>query len=236
MRRRNAGGSEAGACGNAARCLAALLAPELGRRRISIETAGGGVLEAEAAEDGLVTVDMGRPRFGWREIPLALPCADTRAIGLNFKFDDGRVLSEPTAVNVGNPHCIFWVADADAYDLAAAGPVLERHSMFPERANISLAEVLPGGGSSSRLKLRVWERGAGLTRACGTAACAAAVGAARTGRTGRKVAVELPGGALAIEWRERDDHILMTGPVEFEFDGTANLSGAGLSFEAAAAR
>jgi diaminopimelate epimerase len=228
MRILNADGSEVAACGNASRCVAALLHPGLGRNRLSIETRSG-TLDARVDADGLVTVDMGAPRVAWNEIPLAQPAADTRAIDLTFALPDGRVLAEPSVVNVGNPHCIFWVRDAESYDLAAFGAELERHSFFPERANISLVEVV----DDRTIKLLVWERGTGITRACGTAACATAVCAARTGRTGRTVDVQLPGGVLAIEWRDDDDHILMTGPAEFECDGIIHLNGSGITVEVA---
>ena len=228
MRILNADGSEVGACGNASRCVAALLHPGLGRNRISIETRAG-TLDARVGEDGCVTVDMGAPRFAWNEIPLAQAAADTRAIDLTFALPDGRILAEPSVVNVGNPHCIFWVRDAESYDLAAFGAELEHHPLFPERANISLAEVI----DDRTIKLLVWERGAGITRACGTAACAAAVCAGRTGRTGREVEVRLPGGVLSIDWREDDDHILMTGPAEFEFNGIIHLNGSGVTVEVA---
>jgi diaminopimelate epimerase len=155
------------------------------------------------------------PRLRCDEIPLAEEFRDTRAIELQAGPIDKPVLHSPSVVNVGNPHAIFWVDDVAAYDLARIGPLLENHPMFPERANISLAAVK----SREHLVVRTWERGAGLTRACGSAACAAAVAAARTRRTGRKVTVSLPGGDLAIEWREADDHVLMTGPVEYEFAG-----------------
>ena len=226
MRIINADGSEVSACGNATRCVATLLGPDLRRDRISIET-NAGILSAEVASDGLVSVDMGKPRFAWNDIPLARPTEDTRAIELTFPLPDGRVLEGPSAVSVGNPHCIFWVSDADSYDLGAFGSKLEHHSMFPERANISLAEVI----SESAIKLRVWERGAGITRACGTGACATAVAAARTGRTGRNVEVTLPGGVLGINWRADDDHILMTGPTEFEFEGVLHINGDALTYE-----
>jgi diaminopimelate epimerase len=222
MRILNADGSEVSACGNASRCVAALLSPGLGRGRLTIET-GAGVLDAEVLPGGLVTVDMGAPRFGWDEIPLSRAFEDTRAIDLTFPLPDGRELTRPSVANVGNPHCIFWVEDAESYDLGSFGAALERHPLFPERANISLAEVK----SDLILKLRVWERGAGLTQACGTAACAAAVAAARNGRTGREVTVALPGGTLAIEWREADGHILMTGPTELEFEGVLHFNGEG---------
>jgi diaminopimelate epimerase len=228
MRILNADGSEVGACGNASRCVAALLHPGLGRNRVSIETRAG-MLDARVSEDGCVTVDMGAPGFAWNEIPLAEAAGDTRAIDLTFTAPDGRILAEPSVVNVGNPHCIFWVPDAESYDLAAFGAELEHHPLFPERANISLAEII----DDRTIELRVWERGTGITRACGTAACAAAVCAGRTGRTGRKVNVQLPGGLLSIEWREDDDHILMTGPAEFEFSGIIHLNGSGLTVEVA---
>ncbi len=229
MRILNADGSEVSACGNASRCVAALVAPDLGRNRLSIETRAG-VLEANIGERGLVTVDMGAPRFNWDEIPLAHDAGDTRAIDLAFELPDGRVLAGPGVVNVGNPHCIFWVENADSYDLASFGGAMERHPLFPERANISLAQIV----DDRTIELRVWERGAGVTRACGTAACATAVAAARTSRTGRAATIRLPGGVLSIEWRAADNRILMTGPTEFEGRGVIHLNGAGVAIEALA--
>ena len=167
------------------------------------------------AATGLFTVDMGAPRFAWNEIPLAEEFRDTRAIELQIGPIDTPILHSPSAVNMGNPHAIFWVDDVDAYDLAKIGPMLEHHPIFPERANITLCAVK----SREHIVIRTWERGAGLTKACGSAACAAAVAAARLKRTGRKVRVTLPGGDLSIEWRESDGHVLMTGPVELEFEG-----------------
>ncbi|MBS1180563.1 MAG: dapF [Proteobacteria bacterium] len=152
--------------------------------------------------------------FAWNDIPLAEPFADTRAIELQIGPIDAPILHSPSVANIGNPHAIFWVGDTEAYDLAAIGPMLENHPIFPERANISLAHVT----APDALTLKVWERGAGLTRACGSAACAAAVSAARTRRTGRTVRVTLPGGDLVIDWTA-DNHILMTGATEFEHDG-----------------
>ena len=213
MRIWNADGGEVGACGNAARCVAALLVAERGSPHVSIETESG-MLAATVAKDGRVTIDMGVPRFEWNEIPLSQPFDDTRAIDLPPIGDPG--LSKPSMVNVGNPHCIFFVDDVEAHDLARFGPALEHHPLFPERANISLAQVT---GPDS-LRLRTWERGAGLTKACGTAACAAAVAAVRRGLTGREVRVTLPGGDLVIGWREGDDHILMTGPFALDYQGT----------------
>src|SRR5690606_8980169 len=155
------------------------------------------------------------PRFGWNEIPLAEEFRDTRAIELQIGPIDAPILHSPSVVNVGNPHAIFWVDDVSAYDLGKIGPLLENHPIFPERANISLCAVR----SRQHLGLRTWERGAGLTKACGSAACAAAVCAARTRRTGRSVVVRAPGGELQVEWRE-DDHVVLSGPAEWEFSGT----------------
>ena len=213
MRIWNADGGEVGACGNAARCVAALLVAERGSPHVSIETESG-MLAATVAKDGSVTIDMGIPRFEWNEIPLSKPFNDTRAVELPHFADLG--LGAASIVNVGNPHCIFFVENIEAHDLASVGPALEHDPLFPERANISLAQVT---GPSS-LRLRTWERGVGLTRACGTAACSAAVAAARGGLTGRKVMVTLPGGDLVIDWRENDDHILMTGPFSLDYQGT----------------
>jgi diaminopimelate epimerase len=214
MRIWNADGSEVSACGNATRCVATLVAEEQGRPQVTIETAAG-VLGAAVQPDGLVTVDMGKPRFGWRDIPLSEAFHDTRRIELQIGPIDAPILHSPSVVNVGNPHAIFFVAgEPSSYDLARFGPMLENHPLFPDRANISLAQVT----AQDALALRTWERGAGLTRACGTAACAAAVAAARLGLTGRAVSVSLPGGVLQIDWRE-NDHILMTGPSILEFAG-----------------
>jgi diaminopimelate epimerase len=215
MRIWNADGGEVGACGNAARCVAALVAAERGEPKISIETESA-VLGATVNGDGSVTVDMGSPRFAWDEIPLSEPFHDTRRIELQVGPIDAPVLHTPSVMNVGNPHCLFFVDDVAAHDLARFGPMLEHHPLFPERANISLVQVT----GPDALIVRTWERGAGLTRACGTAACAAAVAAARRELVGRKVGVSLPGGDLNIEWRESDGHILMTGPYALDFEGT----------------
>ena len=215
MRIWNADGGEVGACGNAARCVAALVAKEQEREGVSIETESA-VLGATVNRDGSVTIDTGEPRFAWNEIPLAEPFHDTRRIELQLGRIDDPVLHSPAVVNVGNPHALFFVDDVAAHDLTKFGPMLEHHPLFPERANISLVQVL----APDHLKVRTWERGAGLTRACGTAACAAAVAAARRGLSGRKVKVSLPGGDLLIEWREGDGHILMTGPYALDFEST----------------
>jgi len=209
----NTDGSLSGACGNGTRCVALVLAQEGPRQDFVLQTSAGLLaVRAESAER--ITVDMGRPRFGWQEIPLSRAFDDTRAIELRVGPAEAPILASPSVVNVGNPHAIFWVEDVDAVDLASLGPMLEHHPLFPERANISLAQVT----SDRSMRLRVWERGVGLTLACGSAACAAAVAAARTGRTGRQVEVALPGGLLTIDWRD-DDHIWMTGPAAFEHRG-----------------
>jgi diaminopimelate epimerase len=213
MRILNADGSEVAACGNATRCVAGLLAEELGRSGIVVET-GAGLLQSQVHGDRQVTVDMGMPRFGWQEIPLSRPFPDTSAIDFSVPASAG-ILANPSVVNVGNPHCIFWVADPARYDLADIGPRIEHDPLFPERVNVSLAQIL----TQNRIRLAVWERGTGLTRACGTAACAAGVAAARRGLTGRTVDIELPGGVLGIEWREADGHIRMTGPWSLDYEG-----------------
>jgi len=219
----NADGSESSACGNGTRCIAWLLAEATGRKSMTFETRAG-LLNAWITAIDAITVDMGQPRFGWSEIPLAEEFHDTRAIELQIGPIDNPLLHSPSVVNVGNPHAIFWVDDVQAFDLGRFGPMLENHPLFPERANISLAHVT----SRSALTLRTWERGAGLTRACGTAACAAAVCAARKGLTERKVTVSLPGGPLVIEWTAAD-RILMTGPVEIEYEGEAELASTALA-------
>jgi diaminopimelate epimerase len=180
----NNDGSEAGACGNGMRCIAELLFEETGKRALTFETKAGLLACWKDAEPQVSTVDMGAPRFAWHEIPLAEATDDTRALDLQIGPVDQPILRAPSAVSMGNPHAIFWVDDVHGYDLAKLGPQLEHQPIFPERANISLAQVV------SRLQ-----------------------------RTGRAVTVTLPGGDLRIEWRERDDHVLMTGPVAYEYEG-----------------
>jgi len=209
----NTDGSEAEACGNGMRCIGWVVAGQTGRTALKFETKAG-VLDVVVAGIDRITVDMGTPRFGWRDIPLAEPFHDTRTIELQIGPIDKPILHSPSVANVGNPHAVFWVEDVDAYDLARIGPMLENHPIFPERANISLARV----ASRDAITVRTWERGAGLTKACGSAACAATVCAVRKGLTERRVTVTLPGGPLVIEWRA-DNHILMTGPVELEHEG-----------------
>ena len=215
----NTDGSEAGACGNGTRCVAWALRedPRMGRPggRLVLESPGG-LLAVDRVSPTVFTVDMGPPRLAWNEIPLAEPFPDTRRIELQIGPIDDPVLHSPGVVSMGNPHAVFFVdRDPAGYDLARIGPLLEAHPIFPERANISLAQVIDRG----RIVLRVWERGAGLTRACGSAACAALVAAARLRLTGREAVVSLPGGDLTIAWGE-DDHVRMTGPTELEWEGT----------------
>ena len=210
----NNDGSEAGACGNGMRCVAALISDQTGRSDLKFATPAG-MLACWRERNGLFTVDMGPPRLRWDEIPLAREMPDTRAIDLSLELPDGTWLRAPSAVGMGNPHAIFWVDDPEGYDLSAIGPRLEHDPIFPERANITLAAT----PARDRVVIRTWERGAGLTKACGSAACAAAVAAVRLGRTRRLVTVTLPGGDLGIEWRAEDDHVLMTGPTEYEHKG-----------------
>ena len=211
----NRDGSEAGACGNGMRCVAELLFKESGKGALTFETLAG-LINCWRGEAPLTsTVDMGQPRFAWNEIPLAEKFQDTRAIELQIGPIDKPILHSPSALSMGNPHAIFWVEDVEAFDLGKIGPRLEQDPIFPERANISLARVR----SREHIVVRTWERGAGLTKACGSAACAAAIAAARTERTSRRVTVSLLGGDLQIEWRAGDDHALMTGPVEHEYEG-----------------
>lgn len=215
----NTDGSESSACGNGTRCIAWVEAEKTGRHALKFETRAG-ILDVRVGDISHITVDMGEPRFEWDKIPLAEEFRDTRAIELQIGPIDDPILHSPSVVNVGNPHAIFWVDDdLDDYDLGRFGPMLENHPMFPERANISLAKIEGPG----HIRLRTWERGAGLTKACGTAACAAAVAAARKKLTDRKVKVVLPGGPLTIEWAA-NNHILMTGPVEHEYAGQIDIA------------
>jgi diaminopimelate epimerase len=209
----NADGSRAGACGNGVRCVAWTLFRSGARDELLIETAAG-QLACRRLGEWRVEVEMGAPRLASAEIPLSKPAPDTKSIDLSFGPPEAPVLQNPSVVNMGNPHAIFFVDDIGAYDLAAIGPALEHHPIFPERANISLARII----SRDHIQLKVWERGAGLTSACGSAACAALVAAARKDLTGRSATVSLPGGDLDISWRENDDVVVMAGPVEFEFE------------------
>lgn len=210
----NNDGSEAGACGNGTRCVVQALAAETGRTVFTFQTVAG-LLNAAEGENGMVSVDMGRPRLGWNEIPLEEAFADTTGIQLQIGPIDAPVLHTPSVVNMGNPHAVFWAdRDLQSYDLERFGPLLENHPIFPERANITIARV----ADPAHIVIRTWERGAGLTLACGSGACAALVCAARKGLTGRAATVTVPGGDLHIEWRQ-DDHVIMTGPAQWEFAG-----------------
>ena len=208
MRIHNADGGEVSACGNATRCVAAMLMAKSGADTVRLATRAGVLLAEDAGAAG-VTVDMGVPGLEWDDIPLAR-AADT----LNLDLDAGP-LGAAAAANMGNPHAVFFVPDADAVDLAAIGPGLENHAMFPERANIGIAEVR----SEREIRLRGWERGAGLTLACATGACAAVVNANRRGLAGRSIHLVLDGGELDVTWRD-DGHVAMTGPAAVSFTGT----------------
>jgi diaminopimelate epimerase len=212
MRIWNPDGSIAEACGNGTRCVADLLLKESGKPSLSLMT-DGGLLLCRRTTDGRVTVDMGEPKLDWQDIPLA-ERMDTRTLDIQLGPIDAPVLFGPSAVNMGNPHCIFFVENAEAHDLKKIGPMIEHHPLFPERANISLAQVK----SKGEIRLRVWERGVGMTLACGSAACATTVAAARRKLSDRKVKIVLDGGPLDIEWRD-DNHVLMTGPTELNFTG-----------------
>jgi diaminopimelate epimerase len=211
MRIYNVDGSLSAACGNGSRCVAYALARE-GKDALRLET-DAGLIETRREAEAVFTVDMGRPRLDWREIPLARAVEDTREVAL-----DPPVTGAPArfcAVSMGNPHAVFFVEEALLIDLETLGPAIERHPLFPERANVSFAQML----ARDDILLRVWERGTGATKACGSAACATLVAAARLGIGACAARVRLPGGDLQIEWRS-DDHVLMTGPVEFEFETT----------------
>ncbi|MDI7862409.1 diaminopimelate epimerase [Rhizobiaceae bacterium n13] len=220
----NSDGSKAQACGNGTRCVVQALAAETGRKAFTFQTVAG-ILNAVEHEDGSISVDMGKPVFEWDKIPLSEEFADTSRIELQIGPIDSPVLHSPSVASMGNPHAIFWVdRDPMSFDLGRFGPLLENHPMFPEKANITLAQIV----SRSALRTRTWERGAGLTLACGSAACAAAVSGARTGRTGRNVTIDVASSPirqpLVIEWREHDDHVVMTGPAEWEWSGTLDPS------------
>jgi diaminopimelate epimerase len=212
MRIRNPDGAEAGACGNATRCVVEMLARETGRRHQVIRTVAGN-LPADLLDDGRVTVDMGPAGLNWTDVPLA-----RRMDTLHLDLALGAV-ADPAACSVGNPHATFFVADVDALPVAALGPALEVDPLFSERANIGFAQVL----APERVRLRVWERGAGLTLACGSGACAALVNAHRRGLTARRATVLMDGGELEISWRD-DGHVLMTGPVVTAFSGSVDLA------------
>lgn len=206
----NNDGSQSSACGNGTRCIAAYEAGRTGLSHMVFESAAG-LLDCTVHPDGLVSVDMGAPRLDWADIPLSHDVGDTSAVPV----PGFEALGPAAMASMGNPHATFFVPDAGKVDVDGLGAALEHHPLFPERANIAFASF----PAPDHVLLHVWERGAGRTRACGTAACAAAVNAVRTGRAGRQTRITLPGGDLHIHWREHDHHVLMTGPVEHEFDG-----------------
>lgn len=205
IRFRNADGSVLGTCGNASRCIALLLMDESGRDKVRLATADG-ILECWRSGSD-IAIDMGRPRLDWREIPLSQP-ADTLHLPILTP------LADPVGVSMGNPHAVFFVEDAETVDLTAVGPVIEHAPLFPERINVEIATVTTPG----RIRMRVWERGVGVTRACGSGACATLVAAVRRGLSGRQAVLDLDGGSLTIEWRP-DDHVVMTGPAALVFTG-----------------
>lgn len=209
---RNADGGVVESCGNGSRCVARVLLDETGKQTLTMETLGGPII-ATRAERGLISIDMGPARDAWQEIPLA-QAADT----LHLKIGEGP-LQDPVGVNVGNPHAVFFVPDVNAVDLTAVGPKLEHHPLFPQRTNVEAVQVL----SRTHLRMRVWERGVGITVACGTGACATLVAAVRRGLSDRKATVTVDGGDLQIEWRA-DGHVIMTGPVAETAQGTIDRS------------
>jgi len=217
MRIYNADGGEVESCGNAARCVARLLMEEGDKTVVRLDSTGG-LLDCTDAGGGNVTVDIGEPHLGWREIPLAHE-ADTKSFVLTV---DGAALTA-SAVSVGNPHCILFVEDAEHADVERLGSMIERHPMFPSRTNVEFVSPI----SRTRLRMRVWERGVGITRACGTGACATVVAAVRCGLAERKVDIVLDGGTLALDWRESDGHVLMTGPVALAFTGEIDMAALG---------
>ena len=208
----NSDGEEIAACGNGTRCVGWLLMQASGKDHAVMESRAG-MLIATRAGERLVSVDMGRPGLGWQDIPLARE-QDTRALSEKLS-DDPALATPPGAVSMGNPHVVFFVDDLDAAPVTTAGPVLEHHPLFPQAVNVGFAQVLDRG----RIRLKVWERGAGLTKACGTGACAALVAAARRDLTDRSAVIVTDGGELLIEWRAQDDHVIMTGPAAVDFAG-----------------
>jgi diaminopimelate epimerase len=203
----NADGSKVRACGNAARCIARLMFEELGRKDCIIET-GAGLLSARAEKSGMITVDFGKPLLEWDKIPLA-HSADTLHVPLTL-----GALSDPCCVNMGNPHAVFFIKDASQIPLQELGPQLENDPLFPDRCNIEVAQII----ASTEIHMRVWERGAGITEACGTGACATLVAAARRGLSARRASIVMDGGEVIVEW-EKNDHVTLTGPAALSFQG-----------------
>ena len=210
----NSDGSQVHACGNGTRAVGHLLLNESLRSTASIRTLAGN-LEITLASNGDVTVDMGQPIMSWDKIPLSHEM-NIDELEVEIELNDDFILAGPSAVSMGNPHAVFFVNDINDIDIMLIGPVLEKHPVFPEYANIGFAQII----DRNSMRLRVWERGAGLTKACGTGACAALVCAARTDKTDRNARLVLDGGELEINWRSSDNHVLMTGPVELEYEAT----------------
>lgn len=217
----NTDGSRAEACGNGMRCVALTVYEQTGRKQQRYETSSGN-LEVDMSDANSISVDMGTPGLSSDDIPTRDPFHDTTRIELQIGPIDEPILHSPSVCSMGNPHAIFWVDDLDAFDLARIGPLLEMHPIFLEGANITLAKV----ESRERARIRTWERGAGLTKACGSAACATLVSAARTDRMDRAGTIVVPGGPLQIEWRP-DDHVIMTGPAELEHEGQLTFHASG---------
>ena len=209
---RNSDGGVVESCGNGSRCVARLLLDETGKDKLTMETVAGPIIATRAGQT-LISIDMGLARTAWQEIPLAHNI-DT----LHLQIGEGP-LQDPVAVSMGNPHAVFFVPDVGTVDMAAVGPILEHHALFPQRTNVEAVQVL----SRTNLRMRVWERGVGVTLACGTGACATLVAAVRRGLTERKATVTVDGGDLEIEWRA-DGHVIMTGPVAESFAGTIDRS------------
>jgi diaminopimelate epimerase len=209
----NADGAQSESCGNATRCVARLLMDERGLARVKLATKGGMIVCSDAGK-GLVTLDMGEPKLDWGDVPMIAP-VDTA----NFPLDIGGASLPASAVSMGNPHCVLFVPDAAKAPVTTLGPKIEILPLFPNKVNVEFAQIL----DKSRIRMRVWERGIGVTLACGTGACATAVAAIRRGLTERKVELVLDGGSLFIEWREEDNHVLMTGPAAFPYRGRVDL-------------
>ncbi len=214
MRIWNAEGGEVESCGNASRCIADIVMDEKGEDSATIYTKGGFLVGTRVGKLQ-VSIDMGKPKFNWDQIPLSEKFADTRHIELQVGPIDAPLIHSPSVVNVGNPHCIFWVKDLDVVKLDRVGPMLEYHPLFPERANIEMAKVV----ARDHVVVNVWERGVGLTKACGTAACAVMAAGFRIKIIDRAARVTLPGGDLMMSINEETEHVIMTGPLEYEYEG-----------------
>ena len=212
----NADGSKVAACGNGSRCVAWYVMRETGRENLVMET-DAGLLGASSVGPNRISVDMGEPIFEWERIPMS-ERMDTMRIELQVGPIGDPILHGPGVVNMGNPHCVFFVQDAELAPVEAVGPMIEYHPLFPDRTNVGFAEIV----ARDHIRLRVWERGAGLTKACGTGACAALVAAVRRRLCDRVANVEVDGGMLQIEWRKSDNHVIMTGAVALESDGNLN--------------